>query len=321
MRIGIFGDVHLTKNMRSLQSVWEETAIKSITSMYDKFDEEDVEMVVCLGDFFDAPRLEAKSMDLVLPLLYSMDRRLYPTYILLGNHEAESSDHNILEILHAFDNISPITSPRYVENMLFLPYYADPQLHINQGNIVFTHHDIYGSMLASGQVKASFGISSEVFKDARLVVNGHVHLKSRPARNIINAGSLLVSQQGELRVGDYPSYYILDTNTLELKSFDNIHSMIYQAIDIKDTEKVVKYESDNLVLRVDYEGEIPQEYIATAHTSWRKKIESIEDSKELVVNTSNFDMKNYIVEYIKKDSNIPEEYRDSYVETALELLR
>lgn len=320
MRIGIFGDVHLTKNMRSLQSIWEKTAYNSIRAMYDKFDEEDVEMVVCLGDFFDAPRIEAKNLNLVMPIIGIIESRLYPTFILLGNHEAESPGSDILSYF-MYDNIREVTKPWNNESMLFLPYHANPAEVDMKDKIVFTHHDIYGSMLASGQVKASFGIHPEVFKEAKLIINGHVHLKSRPAPNIINAGSLLVSQQGELRVGDYPSYYILDTETLEMKSFDNTHSMIYQAIDINETDKVTKYEDDHLVLRVDYEGEIPQEYINTAHTSWRKKINSIGDSKDVVVNTSNFDMKNYIINHLKEDPDIPDEHREAYINTVLELLR
>ena len=218
MLLGIYGDVHITKNMRALQDIWDVTATKSLYNMYDKFDEANVEMVVCLGDFFDAPRLEAKHLKLVLPILDNINNRSYPTYILLGNHESYDEESNILEYLTTYDNIIPITSPTEIEGMLFLPYYADPSKFNMEDKIVFTHHDIYGSALASGKTEAFFGISPEVFKDARIVMNGHVHLRSKVSDNIVNAGSILVSQQGELRLGDFPRYYTLDTK--DLTQFD-----------------------------------------------------------------------------------------------------
>lgn len=323
MLIGAYGDLHITKNMRGLQERWEDTSLKSITHMYDKFDELNVESVVCLGDFFHAPRIEAKSMRLVMPILDLINSRTYPTYILLGNHESESTDSNILEFLSSYDNIIPITRTMDIEGMLFIPYYDDPQLYnITKDHIVFTHHDIYGSSLASGKTKAFFGLDPSIFKEAKLVMNGHVHLKSRPAPNIVNAGSLLVSQQGELRVGDYPSYYTLDTRTAELKEYENLYSMIFLTIKLEEVDKVEEYNSCSLVLKVEYEGEIPdpEKWILTAHTSWRKKISSIESSTENIISDRNFDMKNYLTEYIKKDQEISEKNKSDYITTGLELL-
>lgn len=324
MLIGVYGDVHLTKNMRTLQSVWDKCAKESFWNMYDHFDRLEVDKVVCLGDFFDTPRLEAKHMNLVLPILEDINNRSYPTYILLGNHEADDEKSNILDYLSMYENIVPVTLPLSEDGMRFLPYYCDPkEFKYYPDQIVFTHHDIYGSSLASGKTKAFFGIDPGVFKDAKLVLNGHVHLRSRVSDNIVNTGSLLSSCQGELVVGDYPAYYLLNTESkgLGIQSYPNIYSMIYLAIDIEKTHNVMDYDSERLVLRVDYEGEIPEEYIETLHTSWRKKLSSIGNkSEERIINTSNFDIKNYLVEYIKKDETIPEDQKEMYIKTGLELL-
>lgn len=321
MKIGCYGDVHLTKNMRSLQEVWDVSATQSIYYMYDEFDKQDVEMVVCLGDFFDTPRIEAKYINLVMPLLDSINSRTYPTYILLGNHEADSSESNILEFLSTYENIHPVTHTQMIENLLFIPYYEDPQLYdMSSDTIVFTHHDIYGSDLASGKTKAFFGLDPAIFKDAQLVMNGHVHLKSKVTHNVVNAGSLLVSSQGELRVGDYPSYYTIDTRTGAYQTFSNEYSMIYQTIDVEDVSKVDQYDSSKLVLRVEYEGEIPETQIESLHTSWKKKLSSIEGIVENIERDSNFDMKNYLVEYLSKDPDISDDDRQEYITTGLRLL-
>lgn len=323
MNVGIFGDVHLTKNMRGMQNLWEESATSSIINMYNKFDEEKVSFVVCLGDFFDKPVIEAKSLHLVLPILNHMNTRKYPTYLLLGNHEIDDHEHNILEYLSEYENIKPVTNWDILGNdFLFIPYNIDPTglaEGIFTDRYVFTHHDIYGSELASGKTKAFFGLDISIFKEAKRVFNGHVHLKTRIHRNIINAGSLLVSQQGELRVGEYPSYYILDSESDDVVEYDNKESMIYLAVDESQLQLISKqYDQKKVVLRIDYEGEIPEYDLITAHTSWRKKITSIQSDASEVIRTANFDLKNYLIDYIKKDPTVTD--KETYAKIGLEVL-
>lgn len=321
-KIGIFGDAHITKNMRSLQNRWEESVISSFMNMYKKFDEEEVEFVVGLGDLLDTPEIKAKHLHLLRPVFQMMNLRSYHTYLLLGNHEIESDSSNILEYLSEYENIKPVTDSDIIrEQFAFIPYSVDPKEldpEFMKDKYVFTHHDIYGSDLAGGKVKAFFGLDPDIFKEAKKVFNGHVHLKSKFAKNIINSGSLLVSQQGELKVGEYPSYYILDTETEAVTEYDNKFSMIYQAINMNEVSKVTQYDGDKLVLRVDYEGEIPEKFINTAHTSWRKMITSIESSNTDVIRTSNFDLKNYLIDYIDKDPNVTD--KEAYKKIGLEVL-
>lgn len=324
-KIAIFGDAHITKNMRSLQDIWEDSVISSFTNMYKKFDEEKVDFVLGLGDLLDTPEIKAKHLHLLRPVFQLMNRRNYPTYLLLGNHEIDSDESNILEYLSEYENIIPVTDSDITrEEFTFIPYNVNPtelDPDFIKDRYVFTHHDIYGSELASGQTKAFFGLDPDIFKDAKLVMNGHVHLKSNPASNILNAGSLLVSQQGELRVGNYPSYYLLNSDTGLLVEIENKYSMIYLSIDARDLELVQKYDHNRLVLRVEYEGEIPETFINTAHTSWRKKITSIQSDAPEIQRTTNFDFKNYLVEYIDKDLTIPEDKKEEYKRIGLEVLR
>ena len=323
MFIGIFGDVHLTKNMRNLQTEWDVTATKSIYYMYDKFDELNVESAVCLGDFFDTPRIEAKHMQLVLPILKHINERTYPTYLLLGNHEIDSDQSNILDFLTSYENIIPVTSLTRVENMILVPYNVDPtELEYPPECVVFTHHDIYGSELAGGKTKAFFGIDPDIFSSAKLVMNGHVHLKSKVRNNVINAGSLLVSSQGELRLGEYPEYYLLNTSDGELLSFPNKHSLIYVTSDEINIDKIESsgYDKSHLVLRLEYTGDVPDISLGNLHTNYRKLVENIESSGEGSFNSSNFDLKNYLSNYIKSDSEVPEGLKDDYIITGLRFL-
>lgn len=320
MLIGVYGDVHTTKNLRTLQHIWEPAVTKSILSMYDKFDERGVELAVCLGDFFDAPRLEAKHMKLVMNLLESMNNRTYPTYLLLGNHEIDSDESNILEYLNIYENIFPVTELTDIENLCFIPYSVNPEEVDTEGKIVFTHHDIYGSELASGATKAFFGLDPSIFSKAKLVMNGHVHLKSQVSKNVMNAGSLLTSQQGELRLGDFPSYYILDTKTAKYDEYPNQHSMIYLTIEEKDAKSTYPYDSNLLVLKVLYKDSIPNKFISAAHISWKKKLKAIDTPDVSINSTQNFDMKQYLVDYINNDNEVEESQKDKYINAGLRFL-
>ena len=328
MKVGIFGDVHITKNMRSLQHIWEKSATESILNMYKTFDDEGVEFVVCLGDFFDTPRIEAKHLHLLLPIFNIMNTRSYPTFMILGNHEIDDDDHNILEYLSEYENIKPVTDyDIFMREFVFIPYNVNPldlSSKFTKDMYVFTHHDIYGSELAGGKTKAFFGVDPSIFKEAKRVFNGHVHLKSKIPYNIINAGSILTSQQGELRLGDYPSYYVLDESTGTVTEYDNKYSMLYLSLDDSkpDLNSINKYEDqkDRLVLRIDYEGDLPEYTLNVAHMSWRKKISSISNDSSEIVKTTNFDFKNYLVDHINNDSSVDNEVKQEYIKVGLEIL-
>lgn len=322
--LGIFGDAHITKNMRSLQDKWDESVINSFTHMYKKFDEEKVEFVVGLGDLLDTPEIKAKHLNLLRPVFQMMNLREYPTYLLLGNHEIESDSSNILEYLSEYKNIIPVTDSDIIRGEFsFIPYNIDPtELDSDyiRGKYVFTHHDIYGSELAGGRTKAFFGIDPEVFSGALLVMNGHVHLRSR-VNNIANAGSLLVSSQGELRLGDYPKYYILNSSTGLMQEYDNEYSMIYLTTDSNKLSEISTYNENNLVLRVEYSGDLPDVRLPeAAHISYRKLIDNISSNDIVSRSNKNFDMKSYLSEYIKKDTSVPEEDEEDYIKTGVELL-
>ena len=324
MKVGIYGDVHITKNMRTLQSTWEDSVLYSFADMYKKFDENKVDFVVGLGDLLDTPEIKAKHLYLLRSVFAMMNCRDYPTYLLLGNHEIESDESNILEFLSEYENIKPITDWEIIRNdFLFIPYNVypgglDPEY--IKDSYVFTHHDIYGSDLAGGKSKAFFGLDPDIFKDAKGVFNGHVHLKSKVSDNVLNAGSLVVSQHGELRVGDYPSYYILDKETGKLDTYENKNSMIYLTVRPEEIESVLlKYPNHSrLVLKIEYSGDLSKVDLNILHTSYRKLINDSDISESSKINHTSFDLKNYLTEYIQNDESVKD--KDSYIKIGMELL-
>jgi len=328
MILGIYADPHITKNMKSIQDHWEGSVYKTFRSMYDQFNEETVEMAVCLGDFFDKAVLEAKSVRLVTEILQLINSQSFPTIFLLGNHEVDSYYHNILEFLDQYENIIPVTERRLIDNnMYFLPYTSDIEdfegTDCLKDKIVFTHHDFYGTELANGKVKASFGVDPDLVKDAKIVFNGHVHLHSKLG-NILNLGSVLKSQQGELRVGEYPYFAIYDTVIGNLKLIPNLESILYLTVDTDIRKVISKYSSDcKFLLSICYEEdgdmEDPDQFSNIIKYSMRKLVTGSLES-DVEISRTHVDIKEVISQYIKNDSSVQDEDKDSMISLGLSLL-
>lgn len=327
MNVAIYGDVHLTKKMSGIQSYWDDSALRVFSSMYNRFSELNIESAICLGDFFDAPRLEAKSVKVVTEILSLINSSTFPTYFLLGNHEIFDEESNILDYLLEYDNIIPVTEVKEYEGKVFVPYNValeDLPKDLIDGKYLFTHHDIYGSELAGGKVKASFGTNPSILSSARRVFNGHVHLNSEFG-NVVNVGSILKSQQGELRVGEYPVYYVLtgsgsvikfhlDGNyiaplTLTSEEYPRVLNMYPPSVKFllrlsyEDDSQIVPIESDSRVLKFRVHRDVSN-----------SSMESVEVARKSI------DIKELITTYIRKDDTVAPEDKERMVSLGLSLL-
>lgn len=329
MLLGIYADPHITKNMKSIQGYWESSVQKTFCFMYEQFNKANVEMAVCLGDFFDKAVLEAKSVRLVTEILQLINSQSFPTIFLLGNHEVDSYYHNILEFLDQYENIIPVTERRLIDNnMYFIPYTSDIEdfegTDCLKDKIVFTHHDFYGTELANGKVKASFGIDPNLVKDARIVFNGHVHLHSELG-NIVNLGSVLKSQQGELKVGDYPCFATYNTVTGDYNYIPNFYSIMYLTVGT-DVRKVIEmYEPMcEFILSICYTDdedfmEDPDQFQNIIKYNLRKRVSgSLED--EIEVSRTHIDIKEVVSQYIMNDSSIADSDKEVMINLGLTLL-
>lgn len=330
MKIGLFADPHVTKKMGTLQDHWESSLIDTFKDMYRTFNEVGVGLVICLGDFFDKAVLEAKSASFVNTILNIIDENPFTTHMLLGNHEVDSTQSNILEYISGYKNISTETvSRRFVlcsGAIRFVPYTVPlDSLEDIKGDILVTHHDIYGEELAGGKVKANFGADPSLLSEAEVVFNGHVHLSSKIG-NIHNLGSVVVSQQGELRTGEYPKYYVCDTEKGLLHSYDNKKSLIFQTVTPQTKDAVVKqYEGCKLILRVEYENEEELTDIQTNDqillVNKRKLLnnESL-DGTSIEVKKSALDLKHILSVYVQKDPAVEDAEKSKITELGIKIL-
>lgn len=332
LKVAIYGDVHLTKKMNRLQEIWEESAIEVFSSMYDSFSKDRVDIAICLGDFFDAPRLEAKSVKLVTKVLSIIDKSPFPTYFLLGNHEIFDDESNILDYLSEYQNIIPITSlTTFYDELMLIPYNVNIEeiKPLMKDKYVFTHCDIYGSSLSSGKVRANFGVDPSILSDAKYVFNGHVHLNSIFA-NVYNVGSLLKSQQGELLNYEEPTVYYLytDSSIVESKVIST-NLVLPLTCKVHEVSKLLAhYDSSNkFILRIEYtdESEFSEidKFLGNSRVlkvTKRKLIENSLDNTEYSIVKTTLDIKELLSEYINKDIEVQPEDKERLINLGLELL-
>lgn len=330
--IAIYGDAHITRKMGNIQTHWNESVVSTFENIYQSFTNDGVESAICLGDLFDKAVLEAKSVKLVLQILSIINAAPFPTYVLLGNHEIDSNENNILEYLSEYNNIFPITTLKDINNQFtFIPYSQDisevPENMIRD-HYVFTHHDIYGSLLAGGLVKASFGIDPELLSSAKLVFNGHVHLHSKFG-NIINVGSITKMQQGELKEFEKPVYYYLNTEDGSLNQFELEKNFIAPlSIYPKELSNILRHydESVKFLLRLKYDIDEDIETLEEFKNnprilslSLRKNLKNnLEQSKE--IRRVTLDIKEFLADYIRKDMNIKDAEKEDMISTGISLL-
>lgn len=327
MKILIYGDPHITKKIQEFQNEWNESILTTFTEMYDVALSNGVEFAICTGDFFDKDIIEAKSVPLVNNVRTIMSK--LPTYLLLGNHEIDSNDNNILDAL-GDDKFIPVTSMKSVNDILFIPYTVDLDTLNKEAfkdKVIITHHDIYGSVLAGGKVKASFGYDPNMFNDAKIVFNGHIHLRSKLGK-VFNTGSLFSTQFGELDENsfDHPMYYIYDTESGDITYYVNNNSLHYVTCDVSKVETVTShYSNTNVILRVSYLNNSDVEVLSLPENvmkvSKRKIISNNPiESTDIVKNSVNIDIKDMISSYITKDNNVPEEDKSRLIGKCLDII-
>lgn len=332
MKIGIYGDPHITKKLSYISDEWDASILNTFKNMYETFKNNKVDKVVCLGDFFDSSVLEASSVKKVTEVLSIINDAEFKTHILLGNHEVHGPEGNVLEFLN-YENIKPEILLSSEEGLLFVPYtqsLEELDKLMFKDKIVFTHHDIYGSKLSGGKSKATFGVDRDILKDAKLVINGHVHNRWR-AGNVINAGSLFTTQFGELDevYRDKPCYYILDTESLGLEIFQNDDSIMFVTVDAETLEEDLSiYSNNKKVLRIMYEKEedIPlnrEDDEKVLRVVLRKKLPGsmTTDVSDKVINGGTLDLKSFVVKYIEKDETLLPEERQRLIELSKIILR
>ena len=258
MKIGICGDVHISRYSSILRSRGKhfstrlEGLVKSLSWVEQLFREQGCEEEIFLGDTFDTPDVDAESITALSEIEWNTSSRL--KHFIVGNHESgvSSLQYNSTQMLHRLGVVedTPYIYPldEYCE-ILFLPYitednrksFVDYLEHRNRNKklIVCSHNDLKNFQMGKFISTTGFDID-EIEKNCDIYFNGHLHNCGKVANKIINVGVLTGMNFSEDAFKYEHHVAILDTETLEVKYFENPYAFNFYKVDINDTNDLSK---------------------------------------------------------------------------------
>lgn len=221
------------------------------------------DMVICLGDFFDAPTLNAEE----ITALQGVHWNNLPKYFLVGNHEMGRSDLSFSSA-HLFKYvpnshvISQLTRMPIndFDDIFFIPYILeenrkplDSMLSKKYGKrYIFSHNDIKGVQLGKVESKEGFTIE-EIKRNCDWYFNGHIHNGSQVAKRVINVGNLTGQNFSEDATTYSHGCIIFNTDTDECDVYENPYAFnFYKIVYKKDKLSVLK---NNAVVTISVNSE------------------------------------------------------------------
>lgn len=294
----IFSDIHWSKNTSIVRSRGNkystrlELLIKSMNWVNELAVRESCDSMICLGDMMDKSQL----IDEEISALREIKWNKLPSIYLVGNHESSVSslDFSTVSIFRN-KRVKIISKPEMLSennyDLLFLPYitednrkelksYIEELKASDKELIIFSHNDLKGLNYGAFVSKIGFDID-EINKYCSLFLNGHLHNSEWVSKKILNVGSLSAHNFTNDSYRYKYGAWILDTDTLSLKFFENPYSLNFYKIDIeneKDLSKLVDLKS-NAVLSIKCDE--------STIDNVRKYLESVDVVESKLVVTSN----------------------------------
>lgn len=255
MRYLIYADPHwssyssIVRSRGYKYSTRLENLIKSINWIEATSCEQECDVIICLGDFFDKCDLNSEELTALQEIQWADKEH----YFITGNHEMGrsnlefSSAHlfNLCPKAKTIDEIECISEPLTDTNIVILPYILELQrVPLNtylssykdkQNLIVMSHNDISGIQMGQFISKEGFSVE-EIENECNLFINGHLHNGTAIGKNIINLGNLTGQNFSEDGFKYKHQCMILDTTTHSIGYIENPYAMNFFKLDFTEYE-------------------------------------------------------------------------------------
>jgi DNA repair exonuclease SbcCD nuclease subunit len=264
MRIGILGDLHLT-NMspkRRMDDYWK-TLCRKLSQALQIFDDNDCDVIVQVGDFFDSPTVARRVSSEVTELLYCFGKVGQERLLCVwGQHDVSGHSKatlpnsplvglqsaRVVKILSDNPVIAGSeNSPVYFYGASFgesVPKVFDKDAY----SVLVTHRMIGDRRLWPDQVLPGPKQFLRKHSDYNLILAGDYHYRfteNCDGRTIINPGAIVRKTIGKFDLEHKPAVVVFDTDTSATKVVE---------LDIGSVEKVFDLTSgtkkqDNTILK------------------------------------------------------------------------
>lgn len=236
MKILLYSDVHWTTNSSIVRQRGEkfskrlENLIASVNWAEQLADKEGCGAIICLGDFFDKPTLQAEELTALMEVNWAK----MPHYFIIGNHEAEGADlrySSIYSLPKSFTFIDePVKFNFGNRDVLMLPYGAEDKDIVNS-SIILSHNDLKG--IRYGKIISQSGLDTQkLYNNCELCICGHIHNRTQVNDKISIIGNLTGQNFSEDAFIYEHGVVILDTDTLKCSFYKNPFAFNFYKIDV-----------------------------------------------------------------------------------------
>lgn len=258
MKIGVIGDLHLTSHRpERRRDDYLGTILNKIQQALDIFRKEDVDWVVQVGDFFDAPTVSNRVKSCVIRLLrqYSDLRVL----AIAGQHDITGHSlttvpNSPLAVLEAAEVLCLLDHAGKHINSSTTIYGASfgeevPPVDVGETSILVTHRMIGDRPLYPGQPLESPRMFLCSYPQYRLVLCGDYHYPFQDTyegRTILNVGCLVRKNIKDVDMKLHPSVATIDLDSMKVT---NHPLVVAEASDVFDLTRQEKPRKDEAALQ------------------------------------------------------------------------
>lgn len=337
MKLMVYADPHwsvtssIVRSRQDKYSTRLHNLINSIQWVEDLACSRGCDAVVCLGDFFDQPGVDAESISALGEIGWST----CPHYFITGNHEMgrndlEFSSSRMFELMPnstVVKDVCEIPTFRWDTKIVCLPYILEKdrkplKSYLSDVNgidecenvIILSHNDIKDIQM--GMFKSTTGFTLEEIKDnCNLFINGHLHNGCEVAPGVINLGNLTGQNFSEDATKYSHCAMILDTVEHSVQYIENPHAFNFYKIEYCGNDEVLSNLKSNAVVSITttdtYESKVREilkslENVVESRVTVNREISDI--SPTLSVNTDHIEkFCEYIRSTLGQDDTINDE--------------
>lgn len=324
MKILIYGDVHWSTYSSIIRSRGQdystrlENLIRSVNWAEEQAEKNNCDTVVCLGDFFDRPDLNAEELSALLKIKWA-EKGINAHYFIVGNHESTLSSliYNSTNALKN-ENFIIVDKPQrlisYGIDILFLPYILEeerktiyeywketeqPNMFYTQEvkkQVILSHNDLKNVRYGAYVSESGFDLK-DIEENSDLFINGHIHngMFLNDKDTILNLGILSGQNFNEDATRYDHLICVLDTDKLTLDFIENPHAFNFYKLEVAKEKdlKVLTTLKNNAIITLKCEESLLQK------------------ARDIISNQSNI-VEHRIVSY--KDQNIETDVKQEKLE-------
>jgi len=312
MKVLLYADPHFCQSSSILRSYGYqfstrlENLVDSLNWVEETAQKENCDTIICAGDFFDKPELNAQEITALSQIEFRYNIK---HYYLCGNHEMGAVHHGYssVKLFDGYDNAVSVDRPMcLVDNtdsvILLIPYMLNSERRTireyvdefvdnkHKAVIVVSHNDIkmnYGGFL----MEDGFDLQ-DIIHNCDWFFNGHLHNGGQIDKhdNVINIGNLTGQNFSENGFLYKHGVYVFDTDNMynDCRYIENPYAISFYQIDFTSADYDLRKLSRAVVSIRCYENQYDKvsrlcaenNIVASKIQIVRTLTESVAESKE-----------------------------------------